>query len=626
MTALQRQSCTAFLAITFLLAATTYAYQESPNTSKLVDEGVLPPVTERLPEDPLLVQPVYRVGQYGGTWRRAYVNLSDIALNNRMGYEPLVRWDRTGQRVVPNIATSWEIRDEGRTFVFTLRKGIRWSDGHPLTTEDLRFWYEDMTCNTEISPVFPGWLLSGGEKMELEISDPYTFALKFKEPNGIFLEMLAFRGTEVFSPKHYLSQFHDKYADPEKLQHLMEENGADFWYQLFGRKGGVNALCENPDLPTLNPWKIHVPPPATRAIAIRNPYYWKVDPAGNQLPYIEEVAYALTANRDLINFKALAGEIDFQARNIDAKNYPLFMENRAKGGFRVYRDYDPLSTVIYVNQTAKDPAVRALLQERRFRIALSHAINRDEIVDLIYNSLAVPSRGVVSKYDPYYEPYFDETYIDYNPARANELLDELGMKHDASGLRTMPNGDPFFQVLHCYPSELGTGAEQWQLVADYWREVGLNFVIKFDRANLSVLRVSQGNSDFWAYATAGMHWIIDPLWYVPWSNRSYFAPLYGLYYSSEGKAGEQPPPTIQQLLDWYLELRGVVNDDARRRELAHRILNQWVEECYTIGIVHQNQLTIVSDRFKNVPDEIIHSFRLMTPGYIGVEQFYIEQE
>jgi len=270
--------------------------------------------------------------------------------------------------------------------------------------------------------------------------------------------------------------------------------------------------------------------------------------------------------------------------------------------------------------------MRPILQDRRFRIALSAAINREELIELVYGGLAVPSRAVSGPRDPYFLPRFNERHIQYDPALANRLLDEVGLRRGRDGMRRMPSGKPFRQILHCYPSESGTGPDVWQVVADYWREVGLDFVLKTDARVLSVLRVRNGNSDFWAYGTAGIHWVVDPVWYVPVQEGAYFAPMYSRYFARRGRAGVKPSPEFQRIIDWYLELITVVNDDARKLDLGRRILDQWAEECYTIGIAREMQLTVVSDRFRNMPDHVIHSYRLMTPGYIGVEQFYLEGE
>ncbi len=612
----------ALLAAALAFTHAAAAYQEAPQLTDLVAEGKLPPVEKRLPENPAIVEPVNQIGIYGGTWRKLAMGALDMQLSSRMAYEPLVRWDRTGRRVVPGLAESWEIHDEGKTYVFHLRKGLRWSDGHPFTSEDFLFRHEDIHLNKTLTPVFPSWLAIGGTPCDVMAPDPYTVVFQFTQPYGVFLEYLAFRGNFVYSPKHYLKQFHPRYTDEETLVRRAKEAGVDLWQRVFSQRTLPN---ENPELPVMTPWKLTVPPPASRTIAERNPYYWKVDPAGNQLPYIDRVVFTDVQSKEILNFKAMAGEVDFQARRIDSANYTLFMENRKQGGYRVLRDPGAVIVVVYINQYSRDPELRPLLQDKRFRIALSAAVNRDELIDLIYSGLAQPSRGVGTPHDPYYLPEFDEKYIDYDPALANQLLDELGMARGRNGLRRLPNGKPFRQIMNVYPSETGTGADQWQLVADYWREVGLDFVVKFDAASLSVMQVCNGNSDFWAYAASGLHWAADPLWYVPWQSSSYFAPLYGRYQSSGGKSGVKPSPEFQRLIDTYLELRASVGDKERKRQLGHAILRQWAEECYTVGICIPELLAIVSNRFKNVPNHIIHSYQVMSPGYIGVEQFYIDE-
>jgi peptide/nickel transport system substrate-binding protein len=592
--------------------------------TKLVAEGKLPPVRQRLPERPVVIQPIGSVGKYGGTWRRVALGKTDILMYSRLGYEPLVRWDRSGTKVVPGVAEGWEVRDGGKSYVFHLRKGLKWSDGRPFTAEDLRFWYEDVLLNKEVSPVVSPWLKAGRQIVSVTAIDPYTVEFRFAGPYGIFLEACAVQGYTMFTPKHYLKQFHPRYTDPETLNRRVRGRGFDHWSRLFLF---INHPDENPDLPTLKPFVLKVPVPASRAIAERNPYYWKVDPEGNQLPYIDRIAYAVVQNVEIANFKAMAGEVDFQFRLIDSANYSLFMENRAKGGYRVLADDSPVPLVVYVNPHSKDQRVRPILADRRFRIALSVALNRDEIIDLIYSGLATKSRGVASPFDPYYLPEFEQRYMQYDPALANRLLDEVGLRKGRDGMRRLPDGSPFRQIMNCYPSEEGVAADLWQLVADQWREVGLDFIVKLDARNLSVMQVQNGNANFYAYGTAGMHWVHDPMWYVPLSMYSIFAPLYGRYLYSGGAdpMGVPLPVEYQRLVNLYDELRSEV-DEGRRRELAHRILGQWSEQCYTIGIARRKVLTIVSNRFKNVPEHIINDNRLSAPGYIGVEQFYIEQE
>jgi len=598
------------------------AYQEAPMLAERVARGELPPVGQRLPDNPAVVEPVDAIGAYGGTWRRLAASTNDLLLTTRMGYEPLVRWDRTGKQVVPGLAKSWEVRDGGRTYVFQLRKGLKWSDGHPLTSADFVFYREDILGNEDISPVFPDWLTVGRRPVEVAAPDAHTVVYRFAAPYGIFLEMLAFKGS-ILAPKHYLKQYVPPHTPMAELERRARDRDYDFWTGPYHQAADYNL---NPDLPTWRPFKIATRSNTIRAVAERNPFYWKADPAGNQLPYIDRVSYELVPGSEVVTMKAMSGGVDFQARRIDASDYPVFMENREKGGYRVLRDLNPGTVVLHLNQNSKDPAMRRLLRDRRFRIALSVAIDRAELIAILYSGMAAPSRGLASEHDPYYLPEFDAKYLDFDPDHANALLDELGLGRGSDGIRRLPDGRPFRRVLNVFPSESGTTLDLWQLVADYFREVGLDFAIKTDAHSLSYLQVNAGNSDFWAYATAGLHWVLDPHWYVPVNAHSYFAPLYGRHVASNGtdKLGVPPTPEFARILDWYRELCAVVDEPRRKLALGRNILRQWAEECYTIGIVRQELLTIVSNRFHNVPGRIIHDWRIATPGYIGIEQFYIK--
>ncbi len=597
-------------------------YREAPCLRRLVLSGNLPPVEQRLPDEPLVLQPTERIGTYGGTWRRLGVNQNDTLLGSRIGYESLVRWDRTGRRIVPGAAKSWEIREDARRYIFHLRPGMKWSDGAPFTADDLLFWYEDVVCNKDLSPVFPRYLCPGGGRFTVKAPGPYTVEFLFDQPNGIFLETMAFRGIGMFFPKHYLEQFHVRYRDKGDLEALARKEGLDLWHQLFLQKANIH---DNTECPTVRAWKLTVGPPSTRLLVERNPYYWKVDSAGNQLPYIDRIATTLMQNKEILNLKAITGGVDMQARYIDSSKYTLFMLNRRKGGYRVLADPSPGSIVIYVNQCSKDPAMRKLLCDVRFRRALSIAINRRELIEFIYSGLAEPTNGVSSRFDPFYLPEFAGKNTEYDPGEARRLLEAVGLKKGRWGLRRMPDGSRFRPILHFYPAETGTGAELWQLVADYWREVGLDFVVKSDARTLSVMQVRNGNSDFWAYAIAGMHWIVDPGWYVPVRDGAYFAPLYGRWVARKGRSGESPTPEFMRLVNWYREMASTDNP-ARRLELGHNILRQWVDRCYVIGIVRKKEVTLVGNRLHNFPPAMIQDYRLLSPGYLCPEQFFLDAE
>jgi peptide/nickel transport system substrate-binding protein len=424
-----------------------------------------------------------------------------------------------------------------------------------------------------------------------------------------------------------MSQFHPDFTDATQLKTDARAKGFVDWTAYFSDMGNLE---KNPDCPTINAFICAVAFPEPRCLAVRNPYYWKVDPDGNQLPYIDQISYTTVFDSNVLNMKAMDGEIDFQTRHIDAGYYTLFMESRDKAAasenrYRVHIEQSTGVVAVYVNQHSRDDTLRPLLKDPRLRIALSVAINREELIDMCYSGLAEPNNGVATPFDPFYVEGLDKQNIQYDPQLANQLLDEMGlMRDEPGGLRRLPNGEPFHQILHVYPSEAGDTGDMWLLISEYWREIGLRFVVKHEDGTLSGMQVRNGNSDFWAYASAGMHWELDGLWLVPLSQSSYYAPLYGRYYQSNGRAGVKPPPEHQILVDWYHELKGTPSY-AHRTELAQRILRYWADKCYLIGICRKPEVFIISERFRNVPDRIIQDYTLMAPGYIGIEQFWIDQ-
>lgn len=624
----RRAGIVCLLNSSLFLSAQAVAYREAPMLAERVAEGELPPVQDRLPSEPVVVEPVRSIGKYGGTWRRLYAEPGDTCLDHRLGYESLVRWDRSGKNVVPGLARNWEVEDDGRRYIFHLHEGIRWSDGHLFTAEDLRFYYDEVYSNKDIWPIFNSFLKSGGKPAIVTAPNPYTLIFQFAEPYGIFLEFLAYEGHRMIRPKHYLKQFLPKFVEKEELDQLVRDMGFLGWTEMF--QWMVVNPERNTDLPLLNAFLIKTPPPAGRILAERNPYYWKVDPKGNQLPYIDAISYVVVQDYEILTMKAIGGAIDFQARGINSNNYPLFMKNREKHKFHVLADPKPGSVVLILNHYSNDPELRPILRDRRFRVALSAAINREELIFLMCSDMAEPSTGIASPYDPYWLPEFDQRNLAYDPDLANRLLDEVGLKRGRDGIRRLPTGKPFRRVLNAQPGDpaVGTMPEFWELLIDYFREVGLDFQLKVLSPEAAHRQVQTGAYNFWGWGSMGLHWIAFPAGYVPYSGQSYFGSRYGLYVASNGrnKNGVKPPPEFQRLLDWYRELRGVVGDDERKLELGRRILGQWAEECYMIGICRQRALMIVSDRFKNVPDRIIHDWRIKCPGYIGIEQFYIDEE
>jgi ABC-type transport system substrate-binding protein len=370
-------------------AATPKAYKEAPPLAALVREGKLPPVEQRLPRNPVAVTPVEKVGKHGGAWRAGLLGGADTSwLNRTIGYEGLVRWDPQWTQVIPNIAESFTASPDAKEYTFKLREGHRWSDGQPFSADDILFWYEDVSLNKELTPS------RGNNPPTVEKIDGYTVKFKFERPDGFFLQNLA-RGGGAYTafPAHYLKQFHKRH-NTTNLDQLIQENGADGWVRLFQTKGAsipgtpYDAVWQNKDLPTLNAWYLTTPYGAgNRVVAERNPYYFKVDPEGNQLPYLDRVVYDVAQDAQVLVLKALNGELDMQDRHIaTTQNRAVFVDNAQRGGYRFFETIPDSSNEagIYLNWTHKDPVMRRIIQDKDFRIGLSHAIDRQEIIDVVY--------------------------------------------------------------------------------------------------------------------------------------------------------------------------------------------------------------------------------------------------
>jgi peptide/nickel transport system substrate-binding protein len=606
-------------------------FNEAPQLADLVRQGKLPPVEQRLPKNPLVVTPYEEIGQYGGTWRRAWLGLSDQWGPNKICVEHLVMFDKGGTKVLPNVAESWKISKDAKVYTFKLREGIRWSDGTPLTTDDVMFWYEDVLLNKELTPTISTWLTSGGKPCEIEKIDTYQFRVKFAEPNPLFLINICKQGGNAFFlPKHYMKQFHPKYTTKEKLDAMTKEAGYQFWYQLFDAKGmNSNAWLQNSELPVLYPWRSVTPPTSTNMIFERNPYYWKIDPAGNQLPYIDRISHALVENREMITMKAVAGEIDMQTRHISLPDYTLLMENRAKGNYRVLQWKQGVGSdvMICLNQNVKDPVLRKIFEDRRFRQALSIGINREEIWKLIYLGMGKPRQSSLISGVAFYDPEWEKAYAEYDPKKANEILDRIGLtKRDKDGFRLRPDGKTLALTI-TFPSGIfGAWADVLQMVEKYWEAVGVKVAIQPVERSLYTTRCTAGdleigvwNFDRNAAVMSDPGRLLGTVTDGPW------APLYGLWYTSRGKSGEEPQGDIRKIYELWDKVT-VTADEKQRDRLFKEIINLHKRNIWMIGIVGElPQPVIVKNNFRNVPDGIIWDDTLRAPKNGRPEQFFFKK-
>ena len=378
------------------------------------------------------------VGKPGGELDMLVGRAKDTRLMVVYGYARLVAYDEALE-LKPDILKEVEVED-GRIFTLHLRPGHRWSDGEPFTSEDFRYWWEDVANNAQLSPTGPpAELFVDGEAPQVEFLDPLTVRYSWAKPNPFFLPALAgATPTFIYMPAHYLKQFHEKYADPDELAAKVQEAQARDWAQLHGRKDGMYAF-DNPDLPTLQPWRPTTPAPATRFVFDRNEYFHRVDPDGQQLPYIDRVVLDVVDDK-LIPVKTGAGETDLQSRGLFFKHYTFLKESQARSHLDTYlwETAQGAHVAIYPNLNANDEVWRKLFRDVRFRRALSLAVDRDEINQIMYFGLAIGGGNTVLPKSPLYKPEYRDTWAQFDLEQANALLDEIGLtERSDEGLRLL---------------------------------------------------------------------------------------------------------------------------------------------------------------------------------------------
>jgi ABC-type transport system substrate-binding protein len=604
--------------------------REAPQLAEMVKNGELPPVEERLPEQPMVVEPVERIGVYGGTWNTALLGVADTSwLGRTIGYEGLVRWDPGFEEVLPNVAESFEASDDGTEYTFRLRRGMKWSDGEPFTADDIIFAYEDFTLNEELNPVVLSWLVRGDEPGKLEKVDDHTVRFTFSAPNGLFLERVAASHPFTAYPRHYLEQFHKEY-NPDVEQLVEDEDAAD-WVELFFRKSDI---WQNGELPRLHGWVLTTAlGEGSRVVAERNPYYWKTDPDGSQLPYIDRVVFDLVEDQEVILLKVLNGEIDMHSRHINTLfNKPVLARNRQRGDYHFFDTVLDLMNemLIHLNLTHKDKALREVFQNKDFRIGLSYAIDRQEIIDVLFQEQGEPWQSSPRPESEFYHERLARQYTEYDVQRANQHLDRAGyVERDGEGFRLGPDGRKISFVVEATPPPTGAPfADMMEMVEGYWREVGVDVQVKpVDRSLLwERMEANAYDATLWPGDT-GLDVILAPYYYFPYHWASKFAPAWGHWYLSGGEEGQEPPEAARRQMELYDQLTATP-DESEQGELMRQILDIAAEEFWVIGTNQRPKgYGIVKNDFHNVPQQmptVGNSFP--DPAPTNPEQYFITEE
>lgn len=597
--------------------------QETPFFSTGVAAGTLPQVADRVPKVPRVIDlPAMNreSGQQGGTWRMLMADQRDLRMMTIYSYARLVVFDEK-LRVLPDILESIEVQDD-KLFTMHLREGHRWSDGQPFTTEDFRYWWEDVANSKRLSPSGPpAAMLVRNKPPTVEIVDPVTVRYSWEEPNPAFLPALA--GAQplyIFMPAHYLKQFHEHYAKKGDLDDLVKKAHVANWGSLHDRMSR-QYRPENPKLPTLEPWRNTTTPPAELFAFERNPYFHRIDQAGRQLPYIDRVTLSLST-ASLIAAKTASGDASLQARYLNFEDYTFLKQNEALNNYRVrlWENSQGSYAALIPNQNASDPVWRGVVRDVRFRRALSLGINRHDINQALFFGLARESADTVLPQSPLFQDDYMSRWSGFDPDQANQLLDQAGLdKRGADGFRLLPDGRRADIVVETAGDNTDY-VDIMELVGDDFAKLGLRTFVHPSQRDVFRQHIGDGRTVFCMAAgidNGAPTSAIEPDDLTPLADSQFQWPKWGLYQATDGHEGEKiDVPEVQGLVDLYRAWRRSSGPD-ERRDIWHKMLNISADQVYTIGVVNgTKQPVVVSNHLRNVPDNALYGFE---PGaYFGV--------
>lgn len=615
-------------------------YKEAPS---LAGRG-LPPVAQRLPLQPRVVTAVERVGNYGGVWHRGYTGTSDRVGPGKLREEYGIEWDAPDVntlRIVPNLYEKWEQNADATEWTFYLRQGMKWSDGVEVTTEDVRFYWEDMAGVADIipAPSTTGMRVRvGGEFVIGTFSalDNYNFKITYPAPNPMLPIFMAktgaggYNNTTWLAPSHYLRQFHPKYADVNALNARAASKNLPGWQALWGTGGNLEGpdvwWFTNTDVPVVGPWKTTQPAPADPHIMERNPYYWQVDTAGNQLPYIDKVEHALWTNQEVFNLWIAQGKIDMQMRHVSAGSYTFYKENEARGGYRVLNWRAASTSSYFPNQNSTNTVLAAVWAMPQVREALNVAINRQQILDLVYNGLGKVRQASPVAGSPEYDAEHEVKWTQYDPAHAAALLDSVGIRLGSDGVRRLPNGSPFEFVVEHTSGPGDPGNDQHEFVRLDWEAIGVKATFRFVERSLYEAHVRDGEVEMGTWGFDRLSVIkADPGRWTGTIVDGPWAPTYGNWYAGSPWKKEEPPANHPIREIWRLwDLTQVEPDEARRNGHFQALLEIHKAAPNVIGVVGELVAPMIaSNKFRNVIGGLIADDTLRDSGLINPQHFFL---
>lgn len=626
---------TGAVAIAAMMAAVgpAWAQQQSPVLDAAVASGELPPVAERLPANPLVITPVESVGTYGGTWHSALRGGLDNAwIGRTVAYDGLVRYDREWKEIIPNLAESWEVSEDARTYTFKLREGLKWNNGKPFTSADIAFAAELFSEPTYGAGTF---MKNPNNPVKVEVVDDTTFSLVFEKPNGVIMDDLAsINGLTLVSlNKEYCSQFYPKYNPNAAAE--AKAAGFETWeLWMTDRCSWATETIRwaNPELPMMNAWMIEEPlkGDSTRTTFVRNPYYWKVDTEGNQLPYIDRLEMRVSDSLEEITLMALNGEIDYQDRHIaTVANQPIFFDGQEAGDYRLGENIpsNMNTLMLQFNMNHVDEKRRELFQSKDFRVGISHLIDRQEIIDVIFTGQGEPYQAAPRPESPFYDEEMAKQYTEFDPDAAAAAFEAAGLIKSGE-FYTFADGTPLKITIDMISSFRSEWVDMMELLQLQLEAGGVDIELNNIDRTLYYEKRPTGDYDaqIWQ-GDGGLDVIQEPRYYLPANDESVWAYRWAQWFQgSRPEIAEEPADWAKEQMDLLNKLRSEGNPEVRN-DLMKQILAISKENFPVIGVsLPGNGYYIAKNNMRNIAEPMLHAYLFPTPAPYDPFQWYFAQE
>ncbi len=615
------------------------AFSEAPMLAEKVAAGELPPVEERLPAEPLVIEPAEMIGQYSDVWRRAFTGPGDRQNIERMNNDYAIFWDASATERVPRLLKAWEANEDSTVWTHYLREGTKWSDGEPLTADDYLFWYEQILTNELLVSSLPWYMNWGGEPAVLEKVDDYTFTITFAEPFPTWPETLSTStvaghfqngrvGLGMVAPAHYLEQFHADFVGEDVANQLASDAGFEGWHLYFLAQNDAHM---NLDLPVLTQWKPVTTIASDEYILERNPYFWAVDTAGNQLPYFDRISLELVEELEVLNLRAIAGNYTMQGRHIDLTKLPVLRTNEVEGNYTVefWTSRTRHQAKIAFNQDwNEDPAIAELLQSRDFRKALSLAIERSEINETFFLGVGREASFCPQDTPPFFtSDRWDEEFGRFDLEEANALLDGLGLtERDSEGFRLLPGGERLVLRIDAVSGAFLDYPAVAERVGQMWAEgVGVQLQVNPVERSLWQERMEANQPMMNMFATGDWNPEVAPR-LLPTER---WAPL-----AATWAATPNPDPADYDGPEWIKEMvlkhweASQELDPERRRQLYIEGTEIMCDNHARLGmVVDVPDLTVVvKNNFRNMPKPFERNVYAQTPSHGYPETWFVVEE